>query len=107
MSNDTLASKIELLQEQIQNLETSGHFTEKEINSQSYPLYQELEALKRQLTHSNIDEAAVNYGLTTEQMEEGRRIFSDIWKQLDNFINPIFEIEVIDAEILTPNHITA
>lgn len=105
MSNDTIASKIELLKEQIQNLENSGHFTEKEIDSQSYPLYQELEDLKRQLTHSNIDEAGTNYGLTAEQMEEGRRIFSEIWKQLDNFINPIFEIEVIDAEILTPNHI--
>ena len=107
MSNDTLASKIELLQEQIHNLQYSGHFTEKEIDTQSYPLRQELEALKRQLTASNINEAGLEYGLNPNQMEEGRRIFSEIWKQLDNFTNPIFEIEVIDAEILTPNSITA
>jgi hypothetical protein len=107
MSNDTLASKIELLKEQIQNLQNSGHFTEKEIDSQSYPLRQELEELKRQLTHSDIDAAGLDYGLTPNQMVEGRRIFSEIWKQLDNFINPIFDIEVIDAEILTPNHISA
>ena len=107
MSNDTLASKIELLQEQIHNLQYSGHFTEKEIDTQSYPLRQELEALKRQLTHSNINEAGFYHGLTPIQMEEGRRVFSEIWKQLDSFINPIFEIQVIDAEILTPNQITA
>ena len=107
MSNDTITPRIELLHEQIHNLENSGFFTEKEIDNQSYPLRQELEVLKRQLTHSNIDEAGTNYGLTPVQMEEGRRIFSNIWKQLDNFINPVFEIEVINAEILTPNHITA
>lgn len=107
MSNDTLASKIELLQEQIDNLEKSGHFTEKEIDTQSYPLRQELEALKRQLQILNLGEAGKAFGITAEQMEEGRRIFSDIWKQLDNFTNPVHEIEVIDAEILTPNYITA
>ena len=64
MSNDTLASKIELLQEQIHNLENSGFFTEKEMDRLSFPLRNELESLRKQ-------------------------------------------IEVINAEILTPNHITA
>lgn len=105
MSNDTLASRIELLQEQIDNLEKSGHFTEKEIDSQTYPLRQELEALRKQYSDSYIADVAPYYGLTHEQMEEGRRIFSEIWKQIDNFINPVCDIEVTDAEILTPNHI--
>lgn len=107
MSNDTLASKIELLQEQIHNLQYSGHFTEKEIDTQSYPLRQELEALKRQLQVLNLNEAGLESGLTPNQMKECFGIFSDICKQIDNFINPVYEIEVVDAEILTPNHITA
>jgi len=109
MSNDTLASKIELLQEQIQNLEKSGHFTEKEIDSRSYPLRQELEALNKQLTISNINELGQAFGITTEQMIEGRRIFNELWAKMEEFRIPIatYHIEVIDAEILTPNSITA
>ena len=107
MSKDTLASKIELIKEQIHNLQYSGHFTEKEIDSRSFPLRQELETLTRQLTNSNVIELGKSFGITAEQMVEGRRIFSELWAKLDNLKNPIFDIEVIDAEILTPNHITA
>lgn len=107
MSNDTLAPRIELLQEQIDNLEKSGYFTENEMDKLAFPLREELEALKRQLQVSNLDESGKAFGISPEQMSEGRRIFSEIWKQLDNFTNPTFNIEVIDAEILTPNHITA
>ena len=108
MSNDTLASKIELLKEQIHNLEKSGHFTEKEIDSRSYPLRQELEALRKQVVFPTVNVTVPpSFGLTAEQMEEGRKMHNEIWATIHSFINPIFEIEVIDAEILTPNSITA
>ena len=107
MSNDTLASKIELLQEQIHNLEKSGHFTEKEIDSQSYPLRQELDALKEQFFASRANEIAKICGLTADEMREGIIAFNELWSKIYEVENPIFEIEVIDAERLTPNHITA
>ena len=106
MSPDTITPRIELLQEQIDNLEKSGFFTEKEMDKLCFPLREELVGLKRRLQDPWGD-TAQHYGLTAEQMVEGRGIFIEIWKQLDNFINPVYEIEVTDAEILTPNHITA
>lgn len=102
MSNDTLIPRIELLQEQIHNLENSGFFTEKEMDKLASPLRDELEALKKQLTASNLNEAGLEYGLTPVEMQEGRRMFIEIWKKTNLLINPIFDIEVIDAEILTP-----
>lgn len=121
MSNDTLASKIELLQEQIQNLEKSGYFTEKEMDKLSYPLRQELEVMEKQLAASRMSEIAKNSGLTADEMIQGCRTFSELWLQMNEPQNfpPIFsttnktieefinEIQVIDAEILTPNQITA
>jgi len=71
MSTDTLLSKIDLLQEQIDNFEKSGFFTDAEIDRLSSPLHFEIKSLKNQLT------------------------------------DPVFNIEVIDAEILTPNNIKA
>ena len=103
MSNDTIAPRIDLLQEQIDNLEKSGYFTEKEMDKLAFPLRDELESLKRQLTNKAVN----GYGLTAEQMKEGSRIFNGLWSKLDELKNPILNIEVIDAEILTPNHITA
>lgn len=107
MSNDTIAQRIDLLQEQIDNLEKSGFFTEKEMDKLAFPLRQELEVLKRQLQILNLSEAGKAFGITSEQMVEGRRIFSELWAQLDTIKNPMFNIPVIDAEILTPNQITA
>lgn len=49
MSNEKINSQIALLQEQIYNLEQSGHFTEKEMDSQTFALRQEIEALQSQL----------------------------------------------------------
>jgi hypothetical protein len=66
MSDDLLKSKIELLKEQIDNLEKSGFFTEKEMDKYSFLLRNEIEAYERQLGYD--------------------------------------EINVIDAQILTPNH---
>jgi hypothetical protein len=66
MSDDLLKSKIELLKEQIDNLEKSGFFTEKEMDKYSFLLRNEIEAYESQLHRD--------------------------------------EINVVDAQILTPNH---
>jgi len=49
MSNDIINSKIELLQEQIDNLERSGFFTEKEMDRATVSLRQEKESFEKQL----------------------------------------------------------
>ncbi|MFV5696660.1 hypothetical protein ACM55G_14620 [Flavobacterium sp. LB3P122] len=49
MSNENIISRIALLQEQIDNLEKSGHFTEKEMDSQTFAFRTEIEALKAQV----------------------------------------------------------
>lgn len=129
MSNETLNSKIELLQEQIDNLEKSGFFTEKAMDKLSSPLRLELKLLQTQkialenemfgetqrilgvsqselvdltktlrecFNHSSIPN---QYGMSDQEYEEAR-------VKHNAFFNPIkaLEIEVIDAEILTPNH---
>jgi hypothetical protein len=86
MLDDLLKSKIELLQEQIDNLEKSGFFTEKEMDKLSFPLKMEQTALQIQLT-------ATEYGLTFRQA-----IFFVPSKYR------IFDINVIDAQVLTPNY---
>lgn len=69
MSNDILHSKIELLEEQIENIERSGHFTEKEIDRLSAPMHEELINLKKQIPL---------YGMTPHSYNEGRKIHS-LW----------------------------
>ena len=49
MSNENIISQIALLQEQIDNLEKSGHFTEKEMDSQTFAFRTEIEALQAQV----------------------------------------------------------
>lgn len=44
---DNVNEKIALIEEQIENLERSGYFTEKEIDRLSFPLRNELESLKK------------------------------------------------------------
>jgi hypothetical protein len=55
MSDDLLKSKIELLKEQIDNLEKSGFFTEKEMDKYSFLLRNEIEAYERQLSYDDIN----------------------------------------------------
>ena len=50
MLEDLLISKIELVQEQIESLEKSGFYTEKEMDQRSYPLRRELELLQSQIS---------------------------------------------------------
>ncbi len=63
MSNDIIHSKIELLEEQIENTERSGYFTESEIDRLSFPLREELETLKKQLNLYGMDQEKYNEGV--------------------------------------------
>ena len=129
MSNETLISKIELLQEQIESLEKSGFFTEKEMDKLSSPLrtelnlfqtqkialeYKMLESTQRILglspndlsdfgktlrecfNHSTIPN---KYGMSYEEYESAKANHNSIFAPIK-----AMNIEVIDAEILTPNH---
>ncbi len=46
MSNENIISRIALIKEQIDNLEKSGYFTEKEMDSKTFSLREELHALQ-------------------------------------------------------------
>lgn len=73
MSNDIIYSKIELLEEQIENFERSGYFTEKEIDRLSYPIRSELAILKSQISI---------YGMTIEKYQEGKKIHNQCFSQM-------------------------
>ena len=83
MTDDLLKSKIELLQLQIANLENSGFFTETEMKKYSVFYRAALAMLQNQLAQSNLAKSTLK---TTENIIE----FSNT-------------IQVIDAQILTPN----
>jgi uncharacterized small protein (DUF1192 family) len=103
MSNDKINSQIALLQEQIYNLEQSGHFTEKEMDSKTVTFRTEIETLKAQLLPLetvlgvSLDELdyitatlkfcisknkAKAYGLTTESYNEGYSNHSHYFSQM-------------------------
>lgn len=46
MSTKNIITRIALLQEQIENLEKSGHFTEKEMDSKTFSLREEIKSLQ-------------------------------------------------------------
>jgi hypothetical protein len=101
---EDLQSKIDLYQEQIDNLEKSGHFTDKEIETQSIPLKAHLsllkdvkslhilsitsgEAAKRMMEFIEVAEKIkvathLKYGMTKESYEEGRDIHEMYFKNL-------------------------
>jgi hypothetical protein len=99
MLTDTLTPQIELLQEQIESIERSGHFTEAEIDSKTRPLRMELEILQHTQSFKNLQSA----------MDKCASSFNHFLQGVNYFYNPTDNknIEVIDAEILTPNHISA
>ena len=115
---DEIQSKIDLCQEQIDNLEYSGHFTDKEIEEQSEPIKSKLALLKTVKQFRILSEVAktaaniinefieatekdempphIKYGMTLESYEEGLKNHEDFIKGLQN-------IKVNKPEILTPN----
>jgi hypothetical protein len=103
MSNEKINSQIALLQEQIYNLEQSGHFTEKEMDSKTVTFRNEIETLKVQLlpletvlgvSSDELDyltatlkvciskNKAKAYGFTTESYNEGDRKHSHYFSQM-------------------------
>ena len=106
MSPDTITPRIELLQEQIENLEKSGYFTEKETAAAA-PLRMELASLKALESTREMALAIQNYGMTLESYTEGLKAFNEAFAKLKDLPQSLLDIEVIDAEILTPNSIKA
>lgn len=99
MSDNLLTSKIELLEEQIENVERSGYFTEAEIDRTSKSLRAELVRLKLALAHSQLSNSAETatvsiqhatkelYGMTTETYNEGIRYHNECFDQMKNINN--------------------
>lgn len=83
MIEDSLQPKIELLQEQIQNLEQSGFFTEKEMDRLAGPLRIELEIYKR----------GYEYDSTGKQIERLRFAIEELFIAIKNKIKKIFNTE--------------
>ena len=142
MLDEKLQSKIDLLQEQIDNLEKSGHYTDAEILIQTKPLRLELNLIKDSLSYEflsiqelrelslrvnnaiatkdaqgngflvkltnafkaflNDDDKPISinrYGMSDEVYEAAKAKHNPLFAPLKPF-----NIEVVDAEILTPNH---
>ena len=144
MLDEILQSKIDLLQEQIDNLEKSGHYTDAEIQIQTKPLRIELNLIKDSLsfeflTIAELRELSVKIqhaivtrhssgtgmvlkfqGILTSLKKEANDFltpkpnqygmsdeeYADAKYKHNSFFAPINELklEVVDAEILTPNH---
>lgn len=99
MSDNLLTSKIELLEEQIENIERSGFFTESEIDRTSKSLRAELVRLKQALAHSQFNNSVETasesmqnaskalYGMTAEAYAEGIRYHNECFEQMKNINN--------------------
>lgn len=61
--DDLIISKIELLDEQIENLERSGYFTEMEMDRLSAPMKAEKESLSNLKLHNDYINGLVKYNL--------------------------------------------
>lgn len=96
MSNDNIIPKIELIQEQIENLALSGHFTEAEIDRCTAPLKMELSMLKSALEMSEAGKRFASFGFTVDEFLEANKRHNELFAYMQN-------IEVTDAEILTQN----
>ena len=142
MLDEKLQSKIDLLQEQIDNLEKSGHYTDAEIQTQTKPLKIELNIIKDSLSYEFLslqellqlsqrihnaiatkhsqgngfvvkianafnaflkdDQQTISsnkYGMSDEEYEAAKAKHNQLFAPLKTM-----NIEVIGAEILTPNH---
>lgn len=118
MTQELIASKIELLQEQIDNLERSGFFTESEIDRAVVSLRSELEMYTMHLSYCDAVNTAKatlyihafgkaiglarlapgKYGMSDEEYEEGRS------KHIELFEKNHANSNVVDAETVTPSY---
>lgn len=142
MLDEKLQSKIDLLQEQIDNLEKSGFYTDAEIRIRTKSLRIELAFIKdslmfefltleelRQLSNRIQHAIATKNSSGTGFVTKVTGVFVSLKKEVEEYISPnkygmsdeeyeaakakhnnffapikAFDIEVVDAEILTPNH---
>lgn len=102
MSNKTLLPQIALLQEQINNFEKSGFFTEKEIDSKTFPLRIELASLKMQQSFLEASESMCRFGMSLDSYIEGQKEFNECFSNLKNV--SINDIHVVDAQIINANN---
>ena len=79
----TITPRIELLQEQIDTIERSGHYTEKEIDAKVKPLKIELSYL---IASTHVSNLAIS--------------LENLATAMDGFY---FDKEVIEPEIINPN----
>ena len=100
MLEDLLISKIELVQEQIESLEKSGFYTEKEMDQRSYPLRRELELLQSQISITETSKTAANYGISIEKMIEGTKRFNECFAKLKEARKDFFNVKTSDAKTL-------
>jgi molecular chaperone GrpE (heat shock protein) len=79
MSDELLQHKIDLLQEQIDNLERSGFFTEKEMDNASRSLRVELETYKLSKAFSDFKKAltSANESFSTMQHKANNLTVND------------------------------
>lgn len=111
MSNENLESKIELLQDQIENLERSGFFTEAEIDRAVLSLKIEMKIYEQHLATHEFSESLKNTSVRFTAF--GKALYgmnsSDIMKGMQYHLDSIEEatqkripnIEVVDAKILS------
>lgn len=105
MSDDLLKSKIELLEEQIENIEKSGFYTEKEMDSKVAPFRMELAVLKQTLAISQFSKSIHKYRFSFLEFQEAAEKFNLYLKQFEKPIEAsLNDIHVINAKILTKNH---
>jgi hypothetical protein len=114
MQNDLLTPKIELLQEQIDNLERSGYFTEAEMDRATVSLRMEMELHKHHLGLNSVAESTnassifINEftkalcSMTTEDYIEGMKYHNECFDQMKTPCPN--NITVVAAEILTPSN---
>ena len=99
MSDNLLTSKIELLEEQIENIERSGFFTEAEIDRTSKSLRAEPVRLKQALAHGQFNNsietasesmqqaAKALYGMTAEAYAKGIKYHNECFDRMKNVNN--------------------
>lgn len=121
MTSENLQSKIDLLEDQIENLERSGFFTEAEIDRAVVSLRSELEMYNVHLSYCNLGEAAKSaawsisglndsiekaninceiYGMSPKDYQEGMEYHNQCFDQMSEV--KLYNIEVIDAKVVNP-----
>ncbi|WP_026730175.1 hypothetical protein [Flavobacterium denitrificans] len=109
MSNENVQSKIDLLEEQIENIERSGFFTEAEIDRAVVSLKSELVFFQNMLSNhadSSLcyeEQQKPLYGMSPEEYTEGMKYHNECFDRVNK--SKLLEIDVVDAEILSQKEV--